>query len=272
LALVTAVCAGIAALAAEGGGTATERTSPAGGQTAGQASEPTISDEVLDRIRAYVSDTASYDRHVANYKQFLVSFGLHDSIRQEIEKLVLEGYPLPELMIGGEYLYHSFGTVADLRSFARQRSEGAEWESIFVEYNRGRAEFKPRSFQPDYLERLMRTPALSADDIMIADRIAVATGTTFEETIDAKRTTPHWRTITAKYGILFSGDKLPRVQIKNEQMQSFRDGSGLTDARIAEAFVIAHKIGTTAEDVVGKMKEGYSPEAVFAESYGRKYR
>jgi hypothetical protein len=257
-----AVYAGIAAFAAEDVGLT--------GSTSQTANEPVISQAVLDRIRA--ADPANYDRHVADYKKLLVTFNVHDSIRQEIEKLVLDGYALPEILIGCEFLYHSFGTVADLRSFAVQQAAGASWKQLFTEYNRNQPVFKPRSFPSDYLEKLMSTPGLTADDIMIADRLAAATGRPFEEIIEEKLTSPEWRGITAKAGILFGGDKLPRIQIKNEQLQAFQSESGMPAARIAEAFVIAHKVGKTAEAVVGKLREGYSPEAVFAESYEQKYR
>ncbi|TMV50644.1 hypothetical protein FE783_08085 [Paenibacillus mesophilus] len=265
LILGMAVYAGIAAFAAEDGGAAGQT-----GSTGQTTNDLVISQAVLDRIRA--ADPANYDRHVADYKALLVKLGIHDSIRQEIEKLVLDGYALPEILIGCEFLYHSFGTVADLRSFAVQQAAGASWERLFTEYNRNQPVFKPRSFPSDYLEKLMSTPGLTADDIMIADRLANATGRPFEEIIEEKLTSPEWRGITAKAGILFGGDKLPRVQIKNEQLQAFQSESGLSAARIAEAFVIAHKVGKTAETVVGKLKEGYSPEAVFAESYEQKYR
>lgn len=265
LMLGIAIYAGIAAFAAEDGGVAGQ-TGPAG-QT---ASEPVIAQTVLDRIRA--TDPANYDRHVADYKKLLVSFGAHDSIRQEIEKLVLEGYALPEILIGYEFLHHSFGTVADLRAFAVQQAAGASWKQLFTEYNRNQPVFKPRSFPSDYLEELMGTPGLTADDIMIADRLSASIGRPFEGIIEEKLTSPGWGGITAKAGILFGGDKLPRIQIKNEQLQAFQSESGLSAARIAEAFVIAHKVGKTAEAVVGKLKDGYSPEAVFAESYEQKYR
>lgn len=229
-----------------------------------------IVQDVLDRIKA--SDPANYDRNVTNYKKMLVTLRVHPTLKQEIEKLVTNGYKLPEILIGYEFLYHSFGTVSDLDSIVAEQAQGASWKDIFTSFNSNRAEFTPRTFESAYLEKLMNTPSLNVDDIMIADHIAFVTGKSFEEVIGEKQSTLHWQGITAKVGILFSADALLRVQITNEQMQNLLNKGGLSEAQITDAAVIAYKIGSDTEYVFDKIKAGYNPESIFAESYEKKYR
>jgi hypothetical protein len=227
-----------------------------------------ISQEVLDQIQAF--DPDHYEKNVDNYKNLLISLNVHESFKQEIERLIFEGRPLPDLLIGYEFLYQSFGVISGLEPFVVQKASGASWETIFTEYNAAHKEFVPRAFDPDYLERLMSTPSITSDDIMIADRAAFVTGKTFQEVMEAKLEAANWKESTAREGILYSADKLPRVQITNEQIEKYT-GQGLTENQIALAFVIAHKVGKEAQSVIEKIKDGYSEEAIYAESWTEKY-
>lgn len=229
-----------------------------------------IAQEVLDKIK--LADAANYDRNVAAYKKLLVTLHVLPSLKKEIEKLVMEGYALPEIMIGYEFLYHSFGTVADMRDFVERQAGGETWNNIFIAYDRSHPGFQPRSFDSAYLEKLMNLPYMGTDDIMIADRLSFVSGKRFEDIVGEKQAAAHWNVIAAKSGILFGADELPRVQIKSEHMQQLRAQTGLSEEKITEAFVIAAKTGEKLEDVVFQMDAGDSAEAIFAASYENKYR
>lgn len=229
-----------------------------------------ISEEVLDLIKA--SDPANYSRHLVDYKQMLVTLRVHVDLKQEIEKLLIEGYKLPEVLIGYEFLYHRFGNVDELRALLSEQSGGEPWNNIFKSYDREHPEFTPRSFASETLEKLMNTPSLSADDIMIADRFSFVTGQPFEDVIEKKQSASHWYEITAKAGLLYSADELPRVPITNEQLRKYKASTGWMEDRITAAFVLADQLGQDPNTVILKLKAGGTPEEVAAEIYEAKYR
>jgi ribosomal protein L12E/L44/L45/RPP1/RPP2 len=162
--------------------------------------------------------------------------------------------------------------MEDLQSMLDKQLNGESWKDIFTAYNRNHPEFTPRSFESDLLEKLMNKPNLSADDIMIADRLSFVTGKQFEEIVEQKQTVSHWYEITSVAGILFSADKLPRVQITSEQLRKYKSQTDWSDDRITAAFVVANQVGQEVATVIEKLKGGYSVEAVFAEVYEAKHR
>lgn len=244
---------------------------PAPNQETKQSVAPAVvSPAVLEKIQT--DDSGNGDHEGQLYQTMLASFEVYPDIQKELDKLILEGYSPNDVMTGYEYLYHNFGSVADLQAFLKGRSEGKSWRTIFSDYTRNQSEFVPRTFDSQYLEKLMSNPALSADDIMIADKLSFATGKPFEDLMNARLEAKHWRSVTASFGILFSADSLPRVSINEQKMKEFLQTSGLTERQITEAFVTAFKIGKGPEYAVDKMKQGYSIDDLFAEGYEEKYR
>lgn len=261
--------AGFAVFAAVNSEDTEENSTETTQQVSDEESDIVISQEVLDQIKA--SDTENAERNLSNYKNLLDSFQVHDRFKQELERYILEGYPLPDLLIAYEFLYQNFGVMNDLGRLVSQKAEGLSWSEIFTEYNQMQDEFVPRAFDPEYLEKLMSTPALTSDDIMIADRVAFVSGKSFESIIESKRESTPWKELTSQEGILFSADVLPRVQITPEQLDMYTGDGGLTEDQAVLSFVIAHKTGEEAEIVIEKIQDGYSEEFIYAESYINKY-
>jgi hypothetical protein len=228
-----------------------------------------ISEEILDQIQE--SDPANFDKNVTNYKQLLVSLNVHPLIKEEIERLIMEGHAISQLLIGYEFLYQQYGTMLDLEGFIAQKSSGETWKSIFSAYNSVRKEFIPRAFDPMVLEDLMNRPSLTSDDIMIADLVAFYTDRTFEDLIEIKQFPSNWNGSLAAAGFIYNAETLPRVQITTEQLAKYSGQGGLSEDKVAEAFVLAHKLGIEAEVVIEKFKNGYTEEAIFAESYLEQY-
>lgn len=261
------VPAGIAAYAAIGDG----------GKSDSQPSEiyestedVIIPQEVLDLIEE--ADPASFARHVSNYKQALVAYRVPLKLQQAIENRIRDGYRLPDIMIGYAFLYPRFGTVEHLNAMLDRRSNGDSWTAIFTDFNREQPAFSPRNFESEQLEQLMNTPSLSADDIMIADRLSFVTGKSIDDILLQKQSIPHWYPVTSDAGVLFTADELPRVQMTSEQLQKFMKETGWTEDRVTAAFVTADQLGQEPDAVIGKLKAGDSEEAIAAAVYEAKYQ
>ncbi|MBO8173609.1 MAG: hypothetical protein H0Z33_17210 [Bacillaceae bacterium] len=230
-----------------------------------------ISEEVQQKIKE--SDPDHFETHLQNYKNLLMDYQVHPKFKQEIERLVLEDYKIWNLLIAYEFLYHHFGKSEELEVLVVKREEqGTSWEEIFKQYRDADAAFIPRSFDSDELEKLMNTPGISSDDIMIADRISFESGESFETLITARMEGQSWQEINAQVDILYSKDQLPRVPVTSEQLDKFTHSTGLSEEQAVEAFVLAYKVGKEPKLIIEKLESGATEEAIFAESYLEKYR
>ncbi|MDQ4682708.1 hypothetical protein, partial [Stenotrophomonas maltophilia group sp. RNC7] len=109
-----------------------------------------ISTEVHNVIRQ--SDPNNYNKNIQNYTDLLIGLNVHSQHKEAIEELLLGGYRLPDIMIAYEYLYHSYGTVEDLKAFLVQKAQSTDWKTVFTQYKQNKASFVPRAFDSDYLE------------------------------------------------------------------------------------------------------------------------
>ena len=234
-----------------------------------QSTNFNISDEVLNKIKE--SDPTNYEKNLTNYKNLLINLNVHDKFKTEIERLILADHKLPNILIAYEFLFQNFGLMPDLEVFVSKKESGNNWATIFKDYLVTKPQFIPRAFDSDYLEKLMQTPGLTSDDIMIADRVSFESGLPFADLINAKLEDQTWQEINAQGNLLYSLNQLPRVQITAEQLATFTKSSGLNEQKIVEAFVTANKLGVDAETIINKVKAGYSEAAIFAESYQEKY-
>ncbi len=240
------------------------------GQSLTTAQNITVSQEVEQKIKE--SDPVNFDKNLSNYRNLLISLNVHPAIQSEIEQLILQDYKVWNVMIAYEYLYHQFGTVSDLKNMLEKNKQGASWVSIFTEFKQADQPFVPRAFESDELEKLLNSPGIDSDDIMIADRVSFESGTPLEELINSKMEDQNWQQINAGLQILYSNDQLPRVPVTSDQLEKFTQLSGMTEQQIVEAFVLAEKVGKTPEEIIERSKNGATEEAVFAESYIAKYR
>lgn len=206
------------------------------------------------------------------YKQLLVTLDVHEKFKQEIERLIMAGHRLQDLLIAYDFLYQNFGKMQDLESLIKQKEAGKPWEALFTAYNTSHTEFVPRAFDPDYLEGLMKMPGFTSDDVMMADRVSFVSGKPVKDLIAAKlESQRNWKDVTAELDILHGTSTLPRVQITAQQLSKFAKPGAFTEEQVAEAFVLAQKIGKSPETVIEKMKTGLTEEAIMADGYMEKY-
>lgn len=221
----------------------------------------------------YAAITMGKEQRIETLEQFIEVFNVDDRISAELKELELQGYATSDIFIGYTYLYHEFGTIDELKLMLERVDQGSDWETQFADYVRTNSPFTPRTFEPEYLEKLSESAGLTSDDIMIADRIAHVTGIEFDDLIQVKLESEHWREITARHGILYGEDALPRVQVTLEQLERYTSAYQLTEDQVVEALVHAQKLNASAEEVLRMASEGWSTAriyaAVLADIYGQ---
>lgn len=229
----------------------------------------TISEDTINKL--IETNASQAESQESLFQSMLVSLNVHEKFKEEIERLVVEGYALSDLLIAYDFLYQNFGTIDELEDLVEKKESGRTWESVFTEYNKEHEAFEPRSFDPAYLEQLSKIPTITPDDIMLADRISFVSDTSVEKIMTEKlESQKSWKQIAAELDVVHSASTLPKVQISEEQMAKFVSDT-FKEEQVAEAFVLAQKLGETPETVVVQMKAGKSEEAIMAQGYTEKY-
>lgn len=228
-----------------------------------------ISEEVKKVLEE--ADPENYDKNLNNYKNLLIDLDVHTTYKIEIERLILEGHNISDILSIYEFLYHKYGNINELESLVIEKELGRNLSDIFKVYNEKNIEFKPRSFDSDYLEKLIMIPEITTDDIMIADRVSQKTNINYEEIMDKKINGLYWKDINVEFGIINSQENLPRVKVSKEEIEKYISLYGLTEQQVIEAFVIANKINHNPQEVIEKTKENKSEEDIFAEYFIEKY-
>lgn len=217
-------------------------------------------------------DAANAARNIKNYKTLLVALDVPESFQAGIEELYNKDYKVENVLIAYEYLYHNYGNISELEGLVKQKESGKAWKNIFKEYKKNKTEFKPRDFEPEKLDELFNKPAISTDDIVIADRVSQQTGQEFDELITMRSQGELWKNINGRLGILNTSGELPRAAIKSTQVKSNMKSTGLSEDKVLEALALAHKLDEDGKAVVDKVKAGSMEEDIIAESLETKYQ
>lgn len=205
------------------------------------------------------------------YEQWLAAYEVHEKFKQQLEQLTQAGHSRSDLMTGFEFLYHQYGTIEQLEPLVAQKEKGSSWAALFSDYMNNHAPFEPRAFDSEQLESMTAGASLTADDIMIADRISYVSGDPVKELLDIKLESGQgWQSIAAERNIVNGSSVLRRVQITKEQMALYATDA-FSGERVAEAFVLADKIGSEAEEIVASMKAGSTETAIMAKQLADKY-
>lgn len=238
-------------------------------ETQALSTEVSISQEIKDIIQS--ADPDNFEKNLSNYQTLLITLDVQKSFQDEIERLLQEGHNLPDLLTAYAFLHDAFGKVQDLEALSLKKQSGLAWDAIFTEYNRQHGEFIPRTFEPEYLEKLMQSSLITSDDIMLADRVSFRTQEPYDTVMMERMDGFSWKQLNEKRGILNSQSQIPRVQITHQQIETYRASSGLTEEKIVEAFVIAQRLGKPEQEIIDLFKAGKTKEQVYAICYEEKY-
>lgn len=219
------------------------------------------------------SNPQGYEHDMENYKRLLAGLHVHDTYRGKLDELLAGGTKASEVLTAYEFVYRQFGSFADMENLLALRQTGRNWSQLFAAYLRETKAFVPQAFDSEYLETLLKSPRLTADDIMIADQISFKTGKPFKELINKKleEADSGWREQCAAAGLLFSGAALPRVSVTEEQLKKYTEAGIMSEEQVVEVFVLANKLGEPPEAVIAKLKGGSTEAELYEHAYASKY-
>lgn len=240
-----------------------------GTDTGVDVSQVVVSQEIQDIIKS--QDEDQFDKNMRNYKEMIVLLNVHEKFKNDIENMVGDGKRITDIMIAYAFLNDCYGKAAQIENLVNKKESGSDWVDIFKQYNAENQAFTPQSFDFDYLENLAKQAGITNDDIMIADRVSQSVGATFEEVIDQKAGGVSWKDINAGYGIVNGQEAIPRVSVTRDQLKKHTAGGALSEERVTETLVTAHKLGLEEQTAIDKAKAGYTIERFFAEALEQKY-
>lgn len=233
-------------------------------------SKISLKKEVEDKITSL--DAANAAKNIKNYKMLLAALDVPGSFQAQIEGMYDKGHKVQDVLAAYEYLYQNYGKIDEIEGLLKQKKSGKVWKNIFKEYKKSKEEFKPTNFKSGKLEEIFKTPGITPDDIIIADRIAQQEGLEIDELLDMRGSGMNWKTINEGLGILNTSDELPRAAVTSAQVKNYMKNTGLSEEQVLEAIVIAQKLSGDGKTVVEKIKAGKAEEDIIAESLEEKYK
>jgi hypothetical protein len=227
-----------------------------------------LSSETKELIKA--SNKKDYETNLANYSELLATLQVHEKYADEIERLLIEGHNLPDILTAYSFLNDNFGRLEELEILVLKKEEGKSWTDIFSKYNKENPEFVPRSFEAGYIEEVMKDSTITADDIMLADRVSQKSGKTMQEIMEKRMLGESWKEINAWLDILNGDEVLPRVTVSPEQIDKYVN-AGMDREVVVKGYVIAMKLSKKADTVMKELKEGTRVEELLDSYYTHKY-
>lgn len=227
-----------------------------------------ISRETKELIKA--SNKKNYETNLNNYAELLASLQVHEKYTKEMERLLKEGHELPDILTAYSFLNDNFGRLEEVETLILKKEAGETWTNIFVTYNKENKEFVPRSFEAGYIEEVMKDSTVTADDIMLADRVSQKSGKTLQEIMEKRMVGESWKDINAWLDILNGEETLKRVTVSPEEIDKYVNG-GMDREVVVEGYVIAMKLSQKADTVMKELKEGTRVEELLDSHYTHKY-
>jgi len=233
-------------------------------------SDVNISDDFDKEVRD--SDKTNSNKNINNLKKALKELEIPETYRDKIKALIKKGYRLPDILIAYNFLNEYYGKISQIEGLLEKNKNGKTWDVVFNEYTMNKGEFIPTNFDKSYIENLIKTDGISADDIMIADRMAFNGTKKFDELIDIKKTGKNWKDIKVENEIINMEEKLLHTAISGTEIKKITQSGELNEKEAIEALVIAQKMGKTDDEVIAKMKKHEKKEHIYAEYFNQKYK
>lgn len=232
-------------------------------------SDVLISSDVEGLIKN--QDVKNADKNIKNYKKLLKELDVLDQNTTEFKRLMKNGHKVSDIFISYEFLYENFGLTKELEGLLNKKEGGKPWDEVFKEYKDADKEFVPTSFKPGFLEKLLKTPDITGDDVMIADRISQKGLKKFDELIAMKKEGKKWKEINSELGLVNTAEKLSSIALTKERVEKQVKRTGLDENQIVNALIICEKYGIDDEVIVDKVNKGSKIEEIYAGVYISKY-
>lgn len=201
-----------------------------------------------------------------NKDEFIKQLNITEDRNIHINELKEKGYTETNIYTGYAFLCERYGTLKDLENMLEQKSNNKSWESIFKEYDKSHEKFEPRKFEPDYIDKLIMAE-VSADDIMICDKIAWKSEQEFEKLMNEHMEGIGFAELANRFGIISNEQKLLRVKVSETDLDKYINKYNFTREQIFKYCVLAEKIGQERSVLMDKINKGINEYSILEDYY-----
>lgn len=217
------------------------------------------------------SDAKNVSKNIKNLKLMIEKNNVPNEYMTQLNKLVVKGYKMNDILTAYDYLYENYGKVNEMEAMLKQKKSNNNWAKTFTEYIKDKKQFIPSKFKDGYLEALLATPGITPDDEMIADRLSQMGVDKFQNLIAMRIEGKTWKEIKTQFGIINTEEKQPRITISSNQVNKYAKDTKLTGEQIIEAIVLASKTSMTNDEVITQIKAGNKKEDIYSQYYSKKF-
>lgn len=194
----------------------------------------------------------------AGYRNVMAEKAVPATQQSKLEAYLIN-YENPEpVLILFDYLHDNFFTFDDLDQALARYGAGEPIENILQSYIDIQDQIQPRDYPHEEIERLVTTPGLSVEDIMIAEILDAHGSAPFYDIINARIAGEDWETLAARYNIINGSAKVQSVTVSASEVQECSEATGLSQEQAYERVVDAKKADIESDKIVEFVQSGKS--------------
>lgn len=194
----------------------------------------------------------------AGYRNVMAQKAVPATQQSKLESYIVN-YENPEpVLILFDYLYDNFFTFDDLDQALARYGAGEPIEDILQTYIDIQEQIQPRDYPHEEIERLVTTPGLSVEDIMIAEILDAHGSVPFYDIINARIAGEDWETLAARYNLINGSAKVQSITVSTSEVEECVKATGLPREQAYERVVGAKKAEVEPEEMVEFVQSGKS--------------
>lgn len=194
----------------------------------------------------------------AGYRNVMAQKAVPATQQSKLESYIVN-YENPEpVLILFDYLYDNFFTFDDLDQALARYGAGEPIENVLQTYIDIQEQIQPRDYPHEEIERLVTTPGLSVEDIMIAEILDAHGSVPFYDIINARIAGEDWETLAARYNLINGSAKVQSITVSTSEVEECAKATGLPQEQAYERVVDAKKAEVGPEQMVEFVQSGKS--------------
>lgn len=222
-------------------------------------------------IDGAVKEKLNQGKKIENgYRKVMAQKAVPATQKAKLDQYLINGYDPEPVLILFDYLHDNFFTFADLDQALARYGNGEKIEDILQSYIDIQDQIQPRDYPHEEIERLVTTPGLSIEDIMIAEILDAHGSAPFYDVIDARIAGEDWETLAARYNLMNGSAKVQSITVAVNEVEACQEATGLSKEQTYKKVVEAKKAGVESEQIADFAKSGKSMGVAMKEKAEKK--
>lgn len=206
----------------------------------------------------------------AGYRKMMAEKEVPATQKTRLEQYVINYDNAEVVLVLYDYLYDNHFTFGDLDEALARYGSGERIEDILQSFVDIQEAIQPRDYPHEEIERLVTTPGLLTNDIMIAEILDAHGSVPFYDVINARIAGESWETLASRYNLLNGSAKVQSVTVAGSEVESCQEATGLPKEEAYEKVVNAKKAGVSTDRITEFVQSGKSMGTAMKEKAEKK--